>query len=157
MLSHFRAIEPTFVADVPATEFQQFSFVTVQKPEELKNKARQRLIRRHAKRDVDRARARKYKSSLAPLGTPFIKATNDVNELMRASFPRIDQGDILTTDSRHDDLITVSSGGCDVEQIPSLSFLKPLGAGRGLNPFATYPVRTTPRMNALFEYSKSSS
>ena len=43
----------------------------------------------------------------------------------------------------------------DNEWMPSsLDFLTPLGAGRGLVPFATYPVKTTPRMIQLFDYSE---
>ena len=149
MLAHFRSAQPTFVANT-TDDSRTFSFVNVQRPEEMKQRAKRSLIRRHAKRDADRSKAQEHRLAIEHLAdsTPAVTTPVRSTEHEQATYGSENQ-----TSSPASMAMVPEQG--DYEWMPSsLDFLAPLGAGRGLVPFATYPVKTTPRMIQLLDYSE---
>jgi hypothetical protein len=148
--SQIISTEPTFAIGVSGREAQTFSFITIQNPSELKNKHRQSLIRRHAKRDTDRSKAQKYRSRVELLQAPRTAVKPQQVSCERSP----DQADLGRPgpgkDASRQSELDYHDNEASTE---SLSFLRPLGAGRGLVPFANYPFEVTSRMVQLFDYS----
>lgn len=153
-IKHYRSVQPTFAAHGPSSnDGQTFSFVTFQNPDELKQKGRQSQIRKHAKRDVDRVKAKRKRATIEPLQASILALATDSgkaspdNRLQPVSVSS--KRDLAKALERYGDEVDDN-----VDESGSLGFLRPVGAGRGLVPFVGYPVRPTERMVLLFDYSK---
>ena len=157
-LNDFGSMAPTFVANVPLKKSPKFLFVTISNPDEIKNPTKQSIIRRHAKRDADRARKSRQNPQFESLvvetqfnqpavshpRNPSTKQTlgqkqNQVDTL----YPSSERPPVTERDK---------SPGWRNNKPSSLAFLKPRGAGRGFNPFAPYPVEPNSRTIQLLDY-----
>ena len=145
-MEDFRNIEPTFATSVPANQPRAFSFVTVQNPDELKQKSRQSLIRKHAKQDVDRAKARKHRATIQTLKreqpVQISPAHRNAGSARLAS----------TSLASPSDGKSAANKDRNFQPLPDIEILKPIGAGRGLVPFAPYPVKPSTRDIQLFDF-----
>jgi hypothetical protein len=159
-LNHFGSLEPSFVADVPNQTTPRFSFVNIQRPEELRDRTKQSLVRRHAKRDADRVKSSRRRAQI------MTSSTEPGFEQAAPKIPDTEQAENLFHDRRTEEVddIRNSTGRPPVRSYDerlgptenmsySLDILKPLGAGRGLTPFASYPVKPTARATQLIDFS----
>jgi hypothetical protein len=153
-LTNFRIAEPILAAKGLANDAQQFSFITIQRPEELKQKAKQSIIRKHAKRDVDRVKAKRHRATIEPLSAGQVEARQETgNAGLSAQLQTLSDGrmqwdaNAVTLDL---DLETLNEPDWT---LPPIACLQPLGAGRGFVPFAPYPVKGTSREIQLLDYS----
>jgi hypothetical protein len=157
-LNDFGSMAPTFIARVPLKKSPRFLFVTISNPDEIKNPTKQSIIRRHAKRDADRARKSRQNPQIESLTveTQFNQPT--------VSHPSNHSTEQTLGEKQNQvDMLYLSSEGTPVterDKSPgwlnnkprSLAFLRPLGAGRGFNPFAPYPVEPNSRTIQLLDY-----
>jgi hypothetical protein len=150
---NFRSNSPTFLVNSSVGKSPRFVFVSIHNPRDIKDPKKQKIIRRHARKDIERNKRRENKigvvlsSNLAETATETIKSTlAGALSLAKEEGTHEDQqhvtGRVLNDDQ----------AGSAYLQIPSLDFLSPIGAGRGFNPFAPLPIKATPRTVQLLDY-----
>jgi hypothetical protein len=148
MLSHFRSIEPSFATDVTTNDSQKFAFVTIQKPSDLRQRSRQRIIRKHAKQDVDRVKAKRHRATIEPLRPAATEQTNKIT----ANISSPQHSSVIRFQERPKDdngtstLVSDQTKDVDEGKLPD--------GGQGLLNLSTYPVQPSARMIQLFEFSK---
>lgn len=161
-LNDFGPTEPTFIANIPLQKSPRFLFVTISNPDEIRDPTKQTTIRRHAKRDADRARKRRHKFQAGSL-----MLERGVKQ-SAVSYPRVhcNTGAEQATgkqENRKTDAVHLPTERPPVtdhntspellnNEFSSLDFLRPLGAGRGFNPLASYPVEPSSRKTQLLDY-----
>jgi hypothetical protein len=159
-LNNFGSIAPTFVASVPLKKSPRFLFVTVSNPDEIKNPTKQSIIRRHAKKDADRVRKTRQNPQFESL------IENQLNQpaVSHRSIPcnlsaeetlgeqQNQQVDAVYLSSERPPVIERDKSPEWLNKSSSLASLRPLGAGRGLNPFAPYPVEPNSRTIHALDY-----
>jgi hypothetical protein len=153
----FGSVEPTFITKAPKRTSPKFSFVTIRTPSDLRDKSKQKAIRQHAKRGVDRLKAKKYRAR-------FLTSSHCVYEDETESPAEIpgklsnDWGLLTPIELLHKSMINSKVTVCldesepDNEAIIPWNSLRPLGGGRGFVPFTAYPVQPTSRMIQLFDF-----
>jgi|SRR5579871_3223996 len=155
-LNDFGSIAPTFTTNVPLQKSPRFLFVTISNPDEIKEPAKQTTIRRHAKKDADRARKRSHKIQAETLvsetqvkqsviSNPSAEQAHDKQKNQESDVVYLSNEIPSVTDS------DISPGQLNNES-NSLAFLRPLGAGLGFNPLAPYPVELNSRQTQLLDY-----
>lgn len=161
-LNDFGSIEPTFVANILLQKSPRFLFVTISNPDEIRDPTKRTTIRRHAKRDADRARKRSHKIQAESLmlerrvkqsavSYPRVRCNTSAeqppgkqkNQEADAAYLSTERLPVTDRDISPERLNNESS---------SLAFLRPLGAGRGFNPLAPYPVEPSSRKTQLLDY-----
>ncbi|RFU24341.1 hypothetical protein B7463_g11997, partial [Scytalidium lignicola] len=163
-LKDFGSISPTFVANVPVKKSPKFLFVSITNPDDIKNPTKQITIRRHAKRDANRAKNTRQNSQFKRL---IVQTTPNKAVVPRSSVPynpsapqqrseqQWQQADTVDVSSENPPVIEQDKSPESLNtNFNSLAFLRPLGAGRGLNPFAPYPVEPNSRTVQLLDYSQ---
>lgn len=150
-LNNFANIAPTFIANVPYKKNSpKFLFVTINKPDEIKNSTRQFTIRRHAKKDADRARKAKRQNHLvlevSRLDQSTISESNPSN-LIQAEQPL---GSDKQRSQQADGTYSLVAEHNN-QEYSSLSFLTSFGLGRG---FAAYPIEPNSREIQLLGYCR---
>ncbi|KIW03913.1 uncharacterized protein PV09_04756 [Verruconis gallopava] len=152
----FGSVEPTFVAKVPGYTSPKFSFVTITNPGDLTDKEKKRKIRQHAKRQFDRSKARTYRARFENEGAhaKSVQRTPAVVPLSNASPEPITVDQTGAQDRRLELIPSVPVARSVLTTAPliPMSYLRPLGAGRGYEPFKAYPVPATPRMIQLLDF-----
>lgn len=161
-LNDFGSIEPTFFANIPLQKSPRFLFVTISNPDEIRDPTKQTTIRRHAKRDADRARKRRHKIQAESLMLERRVKQSEVSYPRERCNTSAEQppGKQKTQEADAVYLSTERPPVTDHDISPerlnnessSLAFLRPLGAGRGFNPLAPYPVEPSSRKTQLLDY-----
>jgi hypothetical protein len=148
-LKDFGSIKPTFVTNVRLEKSPKFLFVTISNPDQIKGRKQQTSIRSHAKRKSDQERKRKYDIRTETLN---LKPQVEPSAKQPTSKPTHQQNDALNL-STEIQLIGEqdSSRHQTNHELGSLALLKPLGAGRGLNPFAPYPFQLNSKTTQLMD------
>ena len=131
----------------------QFAFINITDPKDLTHADNQRIIRRHAwdaGRPHKRRRRRNYTFDLSDFHPP---AT--------------DYASIVPVQQVNNDHDRQKDEGLkkyleEVERIPPSQYLpieclRPLGAGRGLDPLAPFPIPSNSRIVQLIDFGKISS
>jgi cell division septation protein DedD len=147
MLRHFRSVDPIFATNAPTNDSQEFTFVTIRNPEELRQRARQSLIRKHAKQDVDRAKVKRHRATIESLKPLTIKSPKST----RASTHKPGQSKSGQISARHD-----QNPGTGVPTTTETSQEKDGSLSldtQRLLPLNSYPLKPTPRMVQLFNFS----
>lgn len=163
-LNNFGSIQPTFAANIPLQKSPKFLFVTISNPDEIRDPIKQTTIRRHAKRDADRARKRGRK-----IQAESLMLESRVKQFA-VSYPRVPCNS--STEHPHykqkiqeADAVYLSTErtpvtGHDISperlnnESSSLAFLRPIGAGLGFNPLAPYPIEPSLSRTQLVDYRK---
>jgi hypothetical protein len=161
-LRDFGSIEPTFVAHIPLKKSPKFIFVTLNNPDDIKDPTKQTTIRRHAKRDADRARKESYKLHAESLMLEGAVSQSAVSHQAVRSKNRAEQKSAKQKHKKTDDVYnptempSATNHNTSFELLNnksgSLAFLRPLGAGRGFNSFAPYPMERSSRNTQLLDY-----
>ena len=146
-IRQFRNLQPTWAAHDPSSNVQQFSFVTVLNPDELKHKTHKRQIRKHAKRDVDRVKAKRHRAGIEDLNTKtgLVPASGPETPTTRTISSPLSDG-AFSFDSK------LQAADSDEVNFEDLEYLRPIGAGRGFEPFLSYPFKPTARMVMLLDH-----
>jgi hypothetical protein len=147
-LNNFGSTEPTFAANIPLQKSPRFLFVTINNPDEIRDPTKQTTIRRHAKRDSDRARKRSHKiqAESVMLGSRLYSNTSAEQPQSKQKKQEADAV-YLPPVNDHD----ISDERLNNES-SSLALFRPLGAGVGFNPLAPYPVDLSSQKTQLFDY-----
>jgi hypothetical protein len=140
----FRSLTSSFVVSKPEKTSPKFVFVSINNPKDIRDPRKQTTIRRQAKKMSGRKRQQRHE-----LGFVFESGTKD---------PGTDSADLKPV-RRPDTVVPEHSESNNnlFEDQPSNSrigfnvSLRPLGAGRGLNPFASFPIKPTPRVVQLID------
>ncbi|OCL09727.1 hypothetical protein AOQ84DRAFT_353898 [Glonium stellatum] len=131
----------------------QFAFINITNPKDLTRADNQRTIRRHAwdaGRPHGRRRRRNYTFDLSSFYLPAVNS---------ASIVPVQQVD---NDREHQKHETSKIGFKEAEmvphdQYPPIDYIRPLGAGRGLDPLAPFPVPSNPRIVQLIDFAQKDS
>ena len=143
-LNNFGSIEPTFAATIPLQKSPKFLFVTISNPDEIRDPTKQTTIRRHAKRDADRARKRSHR-----IQAESVMLEGRVKQTV-VSHPRVRCN--TGAERPHGKQKNQISPEQLNNESTSLAFLRPLGAGLGFNPLAPYPVEPSSQKTQLLDY-----
>lgn len=161
-LNDFSSIEPTFVANIPLQKSPRFLFVTINNPDGIRDQTKQTAIRRHAKRDADRARKRSHKiqAESLMLERPAKQSVVSYSRLRRNTGAEEPPGkqqnqkaDVVYLSTERPPVTGHNNSHERLANEPSsLAFLRPLGAGRGFNPLMPYPVKLSSQKSQLLDY-----
>jgi hypothetical protein len=144
----FRSSLPKF-AITPPDISPKFVFVSINKPEDIRNASKRTTIRSHARKDA-RRRVKKqngFRFVYEPGTTDFAPSIPNVRPLDSA-------GTVLSTSEIPESNTIEERPSENLKDVPALSSivsLRPLGAGRGYNPFASFPIESTPRVVQLID------
>jgi hypothetical protein len=127
-----------------------FTFITITNPRDIKDSKRQTKIRRHARESTLRLKKQRQipMKLVFDLDSPVDADRNVLND-PQADALRQDAAPIVG--STEDD-ISASEDPPFSSQMPSLDFLRPIGAGRGLNPLQPFPDAVDARMRQLIDF-----
>jgi hypothetical protein len=143
-LKDFSSIQPTFTTNVQVEKSPKFLFVTISNPNQIKSRRKQNTIRSHAKRKSDQERKRKLETRTERLNQEF---------QVELSAPQHGNKQINQRNEADIELIIEQDGSRDQtnHELDSLAFLKPIGAGRGFNPFSPYPFQLNSKTTQLLD------
>jgi hypothetical protein len=147
-----RSRQPDFVVPGLGRKSPKFVFVTINDPKDIRNPRKQTIIRSHARKDAGRKeRKREGFIFVHERGTP----TSAVDTLKsipvdpaRTAIPALESLGSDETENKSLD------NHPDILPLLSITSLRPLGAGRGYNPFASFPIEPTPRVVQLIDSCK---
>src|ERR1051326_5268237 len=137
-----RAIKSAIEDHSPPT----LEFVTITNPDEIKDPAKQRKVRRHARRRNRSVVSSSWKARSIVIDLPEVEPFAAPGDIVNAGPPTAAYGRITLSDPT-DPNNSIS--------IPlSLEFLRPIGAGRGLQSLAPFPIESNTRITQLVDFSK---
>jgi hypothetical protein len=127
----------------------KFVFVTINNPKDIRDRTKQTRIRSHARKDAGR-RVRKQKGFHFIYESGSTVLTNDT--------PNPNPADPAGTVIQAPKFLECNEGGKrssndqpNLTLLSSIASIRPLGAGRGYNPFASFPIKSTPRVVQLID------
>jgi hypothetical protein len=127
----------------------KFIFVTINNPKEIQDQKQQTAIRRHARKDAGRKlqRRRGFEFVYEPSTVKLSVDTCDSNIDTKTDLTIPDAKSVEASRTIHNVPITQILQ----PRLGSMASLRPLGSGRGFNPLAPFPVRSTPRVTQLID------
>jgi hypothetical protein len=150
---NFRSISPTFLVKSSVDKSPRFVFVSICNPRDIRDPKKQKVIRRHARRDVERNN--RSKKQLEFFRSAYI-AEPAAEPIMRTQTAALLQVKEQGTQEHQQHVVgrifNDDQASSATLQHASLDFLRPIGAGQGFNPFAPLPIKTTPRTAQLLDY-----
>jgi hypothetical protein len=150
---NFRSVSPMFLVKSNVEKSPQFVFISINNPEDIKDPQTQKIIRHHARQNAER-NYRKKKTQGGFHGSCILEsATQPTKSTQTGALSHVMETAIREYQQHPTDRRLVHSHiGHEGLQSQSLDFLRPIGAGRGFNPFAPLPIKTTPRTVQLLDY-----
>jgi len=151
----FRSVSPTFVVNSTANISPKFVFVSIDKPEDIRDPKRQKAIRRHARRGKEREARRRDDVGFVhefPVANMAAESTN--SDQSSGHLEKVKHLVQAHENPRTNDAQFPNPPSPKALEFVSLDFLRPIGNGRGYNPLAPFPIKTTPRVIQLVDYCK---
>jgi hypothetical protein len=118
-------------------ESPDFAFITITNPQDIKDPSKQTAIRRHARTNNSRSKNQRRKQTKIVFNLPA--ADSDKHEEIEE-----------VVDNSYFDFNDASDASLGSL---ALEYIRPLGAGRGMNPMAPFPIQLNSRMVQLVDFS----
>jgi hypothetical protein len=138
----FRSVPSSFVESKLGSTSPKFVFVSINNPKDIRHPRNQTTIRRQARKVAGRKVQRRERFEFVP---EYVTKNPDVE---CTDLIPVHRSEAVVLERKRSDGNTIDNKGVHSRIDFNIS-LRPLGAGRGLNPLASFPIKSTPRVLQL--------